>query len=579
MEATTSSARAVHVLRTLLAGGVRDVVLAPGSRSAPFALALYAADAAGALRLHVRLDERTAGFLALGLTIGSRRPVAVVTTSGTAVGNLMPAIMEAHHAGRPVVVVSADRPTSARGTGANQTTWQDGIFGRFARCADLGVDAAAAAVERVIGEALASGGPAHINVQFDTPLVPDPAVTWWPATAAAESADESADGDSAAAAGPPPNEAGLGGAAGGADEPQPLATGPRTVVVAGDDAGPAARVLAESAGWPLLAEPTSGARAGAHAIRTYRLLLGTELGAAIERVVVVGHPTLSRPVTALLSRQDVELIAVRTRTGVATDPVRRARVLAGVPTVVEPDGPAARAQWMSRWWSADGQLAAVIDAHVDALPELHPLQVAAELSLALGPGQNLVVGSSNPIRDLDLMLMPYRPRERRRIVANRGLAGIDGTISTAIGVDLGRAGAARSLAVMGDLTFLHDQGGLFAGADEPRPDLTIVIVNDDGGSIFSALEQGAPAYQPAFERVFATPQHADFAALCAASGTAYRLVESRRALREQLADHRPGLRVLEARVGRGDRRETAATLSMLAERTERTLAHPGGGMP
>ncbi|MFZ1285793.1 MAG: thiamine pyrophosphate-binding protein, partial [Candidatus Phosphoribacter sp.] len=198
MEATTSSARAVHVLRTLLAGGVRDVVLAPGSRSAPLALALYAADAAGALRLHVRLDERTAGFLALGLTIGSRRPVAVVTTSGTAVGNLMPAIMEAHHAGRPVVVVSADRPTSARGTGANQTTWQDGIFGRFARCADLGVDAAAAAVERVIGEALASGGPAHINVQFDTPLVPDPAVPWWPGTAAAESAAESADGDSAA---------------------------------------------------------------------------------------------------------------------------------------------------------------------------------------------------------------------------------------------------------------------------------------------------------------------------------------------------------------------------------------------
>ncbi|MFZ1287086.1 MAG: 2-succinyl-5-enolpyruvyl-6-hydroxy-3-cyclohexene-1-carboxylic-acid synthase, partial [Candidatus Phosphoribacter sp.] len=562
---TASADRAVHVLQALLAAGVRDVVLAPGSRSAPFALALYAADAAGDLRLHVRLDERTAGFLALGLCIGSRAPVAVVTTSGTAVGNLLPAVMEAHHAGRRLIVVSADRPASLRGTGANQTTWQDGIFGTFAPTADLAVEAPGSAVVEAVRVAAAGVGPTHLNVQFDAPLVPEPGMPWWPGPLD-PSLLQVADGPTSGDDGP-------------AALPVTLAAGPRTVILAGDDAGPAARVLAEAAGVPLLAEPTSGSRAGDHAIRTYRLLLATALGGAIERVVVVGHPTLSRPVTALLSRQDVELIAVRTRTGVATDPVRRARVLAGVPTVVEPDGPAARAQWMSRWWSADGQLAAVIDAHVDALPELHPLQVAAELSLALGPGQNLVVGSSNPIRDLDLMLMPYRPRERRRIVANRGLAGIDGTISTAIGVDLGRAGAARSLAVMGDLTFLHDQGGLFAGADEPRPDLTIVIVNDDGGSIFSALEQGAPAYQPAFERVFATPQHADFAALCAASGTAYRLVESRRALREQLADHRPGLRVLEARVGRGDRRETAATLSMLAERTERTLAHPGGGMP
>ena len=156
---TTSADRAIHVLRALLAAGVRDVVLAPGSRSAPFALALYAADAAGDLRLHVRIDERSAGFLALGLTIGSRVPVAVVTTSGTAVGNLLPAVMEAHHAGRCLIVVSADRPATLRGTGANQTTWQDGIFGRFAPTVDVAVDAADSVVSAAVTAAAGRLGP------------------------------------------------------------------------------------------------------------------------------------------------------------------------------------------------------------------------------------------------------------------------------------------------------------------------------------------------------------------------------------------------------------------------------------
>jgi 2-succinyl-5-enolpyruvyl-6-hydroxy-3-cyclohexene-1-carboxylate synthase len=563
MVRTSSAARATHLLRGLLAAGVREVVLAPGSRSAPLALALYAADAAGDLRLHVRLDERSAGFLALGLTIGSRSPVAVVTTSGTAVGNLLPAVMEAYHAGRPVIVVSADRPASLRGTGANQTTWQDGIFGVFARTVDVALDAGDDEVAAAVAAAGRLGGPAHLNVQFDAPLLPQPGRPWWPGRLP-ESPPAASDPITVAPVEPVEPV-----------ELVELAAGPRTVVVAGDDAGPVARVLAESAGLPLLAEPTSGSRAGDHAIRTYRLLLGTALGAAIERVVVLGHPTLSRPVTALLSRPDVTLYAVRTRTGVATDPARHAVVLAGPPALA----PDPEKGWLAAWRAADAALAQRIDAHVDALPDLHALHVAAEVSAALMPGQSLVVGSSNPIRDLDLMLVPFRPGEHRFVVANRGLAGIDGTVSTAIGVDLGRAGAPRTLAVMGDLTFLHDSGGLLVGAEEPRPELSIVVVNDDGGSIFGLLEQGAPDYAAAFERVFATPVHADLQALAGASHTAYRRVQSRRALREVLAEPMHGPLVIDARVGRADRRATAAALADLA--ADLPLAWPptSGGMP
>ena len=441
----TSAARAIHVLRGLLAAGVREVVLSPGSRSAPLALALHAADAAGDVRLHVRLDERSAGFLALGLAVGSRSPVAVVMTSGTAVGNLLPAVMEAHHAGRPLIVVSADRPASLRATGANQTTWQDGIFGVFAPTVDVAVDASHDAVSQAVTQAGLRLGPSHLNVQFDAPLLPDPGMPWWPGLLdASDPLDPSdlVDSSSARTSGGSLEEVPLGA------EAVTLVAGPRTVVLAGDDAGSAARVLAESAGVPLLAEPTSGSRAGDHAIRTYRLLLGTALGAAIERVIVIGHPTLSRPVTALLSRPDIALYAVRTRTGVATDPARRAIIL-DVPPALTPAlplgqtpglAPDADAKWLTAWQAADAALAERVDAHVEALPDLHALHVAAEVSAALSPGQSLVVGSSNPIRDLDLMLPPYRPGEHRLVVANRGLAGIDGTVSTAIGVALGRAG-------------------------------------------------------------------------------------------------------------------------------------------
>ena len=571
----TSSERAVRLLTALAAAGVRDVVLAPGSRSAPLAIALYAADVAGDVRLHVRIDERTAGFLALGLSTGSRRPVAVVTTSGTAVGNLLPAVMEARHSGRKVVVVSADRPDDLRGSGANQTTEQAGIFGTFAPCADLTPDTSHDDLEAAVLAACLREGPSHLNLQLTPPLLPggpdSEDAPWWPVHGStnrpaaaphrdARTPESGSEAGARSARGSGPGR-GPGGAAPGAEV---LTRGLRTVVVAGDDAGSAARILAERAGWPLFAEPTSGARVGSNAIRTYRLLLAAELAAGIERVVVLGHPTLSRPVTTLISRPDLEVLAAPGPGGIVTDPAHVARHLDTVPEVdrdVPPTG--ADLDWLRAWQDADTALSARLDDWVDALPGLTPFHVAREVAAAVTADATLVVGSSNPVRDLDLMTVPYPPHEHRFVVGNRGLAGIDGTVSTAIGVALGRRRTSRTIAVLGDLTFLHDSNGLVIGPDEPRPDLTLVVVNDDGGSIFTGLEQGSTAYAAAFERVFGTPHGVDVEALCRASHTAYGRVSTAEELRRVLAIDPQGIRVVEARVSRADRRADAAAIAVL----------------
>jgi 2-succinyl-5-enolpyruvyl-6-hydroxy-3-cyclohexene-1-carboxylate synthase len=324
-----------------------------------------------------------------------------------------------------------------------------------------------------------------------------------------------------------------------------LTLGPRTVVVAGDDARQGARMLAEAAGWPLLAEPSSGSRTGTHALRCYRLLLDGDLGRQVERVVVAGHPTLSRPVLRLLSRDDVEVLDMEAAT-------RPYPVTARVtnPVVDGADDPA----WLAAWQEADASLARQLDALLAAEPGLTPYAVAGAVSRALPPGGHLVVGASSPIRDLDLMATAYPVGSRRKVVANRGLSGIDGTVSTAIGASLARRQGNRNLALMGDVTFLHDNNGLVLGPDEPRPDLTIVVVNDDGGSIFSMLEQGAPEHAHAFERLFGTPHGVDLGSLCAATRTPHWRVEDVAELGHALASPNGGIEVVEAVVGRSNRR-------------------------
>jgi 2-succinyl-5-enolpyruvyl-6-hydroxy-3-cyclohexene-1-carboxylate synthase len=529
---STELARAV--VTALRGAGVREVVLAPGSRNAPLSFALYDAAQAGGVRLHTRIDERTAAFLALGLAKVSGRAAAVVCTSGTAVANLLPAVVEAAHAGVPLVVVTADRPARLRGTGANQTTDQTGIFAPFAPT----LDATAADLDDVLAFVRTHDGarPVHLNVQLDDPLLPD---------------DDGWDGGEAPTWAVPAVLRGAG--------PHPLATGPRTVVVAGDDAGPPARQLAESAGWPLLAEPSSGCRTGDHVIRTYRLLLGGELADRVERVVVLGHPTLSRPVSRLLARDDVEVVSVRHR-GRWVD--RPFAVAAEHDAVVAEgvDDPA----WLDAWREADRTTSRALDRLLAAEPDLTPHEVAGAVSRALPRRGLLVVGASNPIRDLDLMVAPYDVGGRRKVIANRGLAGIDGTTSTAIGAALGRPQSSRAIALMGDVTFLHDTTGLVLGPREERPDLTIVVANDDGGSIFATLEQGAPAYADRFETLFGTPHGVDIASLCAAVRVPHLAVSSLPELEQALASPNGGIEVVEARVGREHRRERDERIRALA---------------
>jgi len=569
-----ATATATVLLDELVRAGVRDVVLAPGSRSAPLAFAAHEAAGGGRLRLHVRIDERTAAFLALGLARTSRRPVPVVTTSGTAVANLHPAVLEASHAGLPLVVLSADRPAGLRGTNANQTTDQVKLFGDAVRgFADLPPGAAGsgegqqvASWRSLVGRLVMTArgvagrpGPVHLNVQLADPLVPGTDTGW---TSPVDGRPHGAPWTEA------PDAA--------TSQAESVSAELRTVVVAGDDAGPPARILAERAGWPLLAEPSSGARTGANAVRTYRLLLGdAELAGRIEQVVVFGHPTLSRPVARLLSRPGIDIVAVAGRSG-WTDPghaVTRV-VAAAFPDDQEPEdlawraddsGPPARptSAWLEEWQRRDAELSTRLDEMLAAEHGLAPHHVAGAVSAALPAEGLLVVGASNPIRDLDLMTARYPVGERRLVVANRGLAGIDGTVSSAVGAALGRPRTSRAFALLGDVTFLHDSNGLVLGPEDERPDLMLVVVNDDGGSIFAGLEQGGREYASSFERLFGTPHHVDLAALCAATGTPHRRVTTRTDLDAAIATPAGGVEVVETVCGRANRRELDAAVRAL----------------
>lgn len=520
----------MHAARGLLAHlaarGVRDVVLCPGSRSGPLAHALAEAadgmDGAPPLSLHVRIDERSAAFLALGLAVGGGRPAAIVTTSGTALGNLLPAAMEASHSGVPLVLVTADRPERLWGTGANQTTRQRGIFGHFVRAEaefvthpDATAGAAHSAAGRAVDDAWAAAaahpagaGPVHLNVQFDTPL--EHAAGPWPAVADVPPA--AAATTYAGVAAPP--------------------AGCRGIVVAGAGDTAGAAEFAAARGWPLLAEPASNARSGPAAIAGYAALLATprgrELAAEAEAIVAVGRPTLSRHTAALL--RDPARLWLAGWNGDA----RERPAAAGVATVLPHAwhaGPAPES-WLALWHAA----AQLDDA------EWGPAGVAAAVCAALRAGDVLVAGSSGPIRALDAVLPIDAGIE---VLANRGLAGIDGTIATAVGVALARGVAVT--AVMGDVTFAHDAGGLLIGPLEARPDLRIVVVNDGGGTIFSGLEHAA-ADPSRFERVFTTPHGLDPAQVAAAYGARASTVRSRAELDAALATPPSGVEVVDARI-------------------------------
>jgi 2-succinyl-5-enolpyruvyl-6-hydroxy-3-cyclohexene-1-carboxylate synthase len=550
-----STAVATALVDALVAAGVTEIVLCPGSRSSAMAYAVASAERAGHLRVHVRVDERSAGFLALGLAKVSRRPAVVITTSGTAVANLHPAVLEAHHAHVPLVVLSTDRPVDVRGTGANQTTTQPGMFGaglRFeADLADGDVEGAAvAATEAVLAAGAAiGGGPAHLNVQFREPLVPDldDAAPSLASTLTRGEATEATTVSDVAGA---------------------VALPERTLVVLGDlpDLAQSRAVLAwaEQAGLPVLAEPFgSHPRQGRQGVVAHGVLVvGVEhvlTDHEPEAVLLVGRPTLSRPVSRLLQRPGPRLVIVDAGLELAV-PGRDAERLDLVDLLASTvDGdPGA---WRRSWLDLGARVAAAIDADPPAWPT-GPALARAVIEALPGDDPLVFLGSSNTPRDVDVAAAIDRPVD---VLASRGLAGIDGCVSTAIGLALAAPDRA-TYAMMGDLTFLHDSGGLLIGPDEPRPDLTIVVANDDGGGIFTTLEPGAPERAADFERLFGTPTGTELSALCRAHGIRHEKTSTPTELADVLARRPAGLTVVEVTIDRSTHRGERARLRALAER-------------
>lgn len=584
LDTRRAAAPATDAAAALLAGlvsrGVRHLVVSPGSRSQALALVAAELERQGLVHLHVRIDERVAGFTALGIGRETGMPAVVVCTSGTAVANLVPAALEAHHAGVPLLLLTADRPPELRGVGANQTTRQPGLFRSAVRLeADLAVPAvidgdatseqtaeldavAASALAAALGEGARAAGPVHLNVPFREPLA-GAAPSWLAERAAsgAHPAEDDADGSGALYQG--------GGGIGEADvAPEVEAAyviepGPRTVVIAGADAGAAAEQVAHDGGFPLIAEIVSGSRFGRQIVHGYRALVDDPaLGGRVERVVVFGRPTLSREVTRLLMRGDVEVLAVRG----PGEPVNLNGTTQAVDAVRVGSGENDRA-WLGEWMrasrartvdlsppapDADGLASAVpherlgaINAEVEVMraPLDRPALVDA-LWRATWPHDRLVFGSSRIVRVADELL----GGKKVAVHSNRGLAGIDGTIATATGVALAsqveeRPGVTRLL--LGDLAFLHDIGALMLPPGETEPRLQVVVGNDGGGTIFDGLEVAEVAGDDAMARVQYTPHTARLEQLALAFGWEYHRCTTRVALDQVLTAPTGGRQLIE----------------------------------
>ena len=552
MNPSTTQARVV--VDELIRGGVRDVVLCPGSRNAPLAFALQDADASGRIRLHVRIDERTAGYLAIGLAIGSAAPVCVAMTSGTAVANLGPAVVEANYARVPLIVLSANRPYELLGTGANQTMEQLGYFGTQVRaCISLGLAedapdrmAALNATWRSVtcrvlvaakGSRTANAGPVHFDIPLREPLVPDP------------------DPCVPIPAGRPHGMPWTYTPPVVFDQPLDINLTADTVVIAGHGAG----VHPNLANLPTVAEPTAPVPpSGVNSLHPLALPMLRP-----RQVIMLGRPTLHRQVSALLADPSVPVYALTTGprwpdvSGNSQATGTRA-VTAGVP---DPE-------WLRRCAEMHRHAVQAVRTQLDAHPLTTGLHVAAAVASALRPGDQLVLGASNPVRDIALI-----GGNTRGIVvrSNRGVAGIDGTISTAVGAALAHerapqvgaaegSGVPRTVALMGDLTFVHDSSGLLIGPTEPVPrQLTIVVSNDNGGGIFELLEQGDPRFSDVSARIFGTPHDVDVGALCRAYHVESRQIEVGE-LPAALAESSTGMRVLEVKADRSSLRRLHASI-------------------
>lgn len=548
--ADSATTIAAVLIDALARHGLSDVVVSPGSRSAPLALAALDHPA---LTVHVRVDERTAAFLALGLAHGSRRPSAVVCSSGTATANHHPAVAEAAAAEVPLVVLSADRPPELRATGANQTIDQQGLYGQAVRFFhETGYHGQAylrSVVAQAVGRAQGVGGPpgpVHLNVPLREPLVETgPQARQEAVAAVAQGSRPIVVGRAAEAAGP-------------VTVPEALMSMRRGLVVAGDGAlvgdVEAALTAAADLGLPVLAEPTSGLRTRAPALRCSHWLAGSTAFATAHRpdvVIQVGRPVLSRPVAALVASAD-HVVTVDPA-GRWWDPQRLAGAvvphdLGRLLTAALEQDIGAEEGWPAAWLDADAAAAAALDEVLDADGPTEP-GVARDLAATLPDGAQLVVASSLPVRHLNQTMAP---RSGLDVVGNRGASGIDGFVSTAVGAALGRdrtTGTGPTAALAGDLSILHDMTGLVIGDDEPLPSLPIVVLNNDGGGIFDLLPYSRDVDEQAFRRVLATPHGVTLHGLALTVGQAHTDLDDLAELRQVLDDawSQPGITLVEVR--------------------------------
>jgi 2-succinyl-5-enolpyruvyl-6-hydroxy-3-cyclohexene-1-carboxylate synthase len=557
-DATTAFARAV--VDEWARGGVRHVVVAPGSRSAPMALALAADDR---ITVHVHLDERSAAFFALGIAKASRRPAAVVCTSGTATANLHPAVLEAHHARVPLIVCTADRPPELRDTGAGQTIDQRGLYGSILRweCDPgppedrVGVgDEWRAMAARSVAEATGPpSGPVHLNLAFREPLVPtgaplvsapgrDNGDAWTAVTAPARRADDDTVARFVAA----------------------VRAAPRGVLLAGwgaDVSVETAQRFAAAAGWPVLADPISGLRTGASAVSTYDALLRGDAFAAAHRptmAVRVGAPLTNKSIPNWLAAGEHHVVdhwlVDPDRSWL--DPAHAASqliaveaesLLAAAADLLVADSSRQRDDaWLDGWLAADRGARTALDALLDSSEEPFEGRIARDVVAAAPAGATVVVASSMPVRDVESFAAP---RDGIRVLANRGVNGIDGFTSTVLGI--AAVSEEPVLALVGDLCFLHDSNGLL-GATDRGVDAVFVVVDNDGGGIFSFLPQAE--HPEHFETLFATPHGTDLAALASVYGIPVAEVEKASALVPAVTDaiHAGGVRVVLVRTDRAE---------------------------
>jgi len=520
VNSSTSLARVV--VRQLIEAGITDAVISPGSRNAPLSLAMYAAAEKDLLKLHIRIDERSAAYFALGLAKASGRPVPIVCTSGTAVANYHPAILEAHHSNVPLLVLTADRPANLRRTGANQTTEQARIFGNAVR---YFADVSGGVFPLELPLDSLHRGPVHLNLQFEEPLLPDEDNTWLTEIKVA------------------PKVKPTGKSAGTLK-----VNTSRGVLVIGHDRGglTIAEVskIAADLEWPVVAEdPLSFPEAISHAA-LFLVSPAIRKNLAPETVVIIGRTTLSRPVNALIASAKTQIVIDPRMATVDTYRVADQRFIAA-PKV---QSRAADPEWHEQWRKLSLRTAKLVSEISNWSESVLARELANQLS------GTVFIASSRPIRDLESFASS---RTGVETFANRGLAGIDGNISTALGIATARQSAT---AIIGDLAFLHDLTGLVGNTSA---NLRIIAVNNDGGGIFSTLPQANVA---GFETVFGTPHGLDLEKIATGLGISAKTISSIAELKSELAKPISGVSVLVCQMP--SRENNAAQLKALITNLE-----------